>query len=86
MLIFSYGNLWAKITNNSERTKYPAMFFWILHKQKGGMQGGQSDNSKPMALSLALGSNGIASSVNKILWFMNCYSVYCSADRLIGLA
>ena len=24
--------------------------------------------------------------VNKILWFMNCYSVYCSADRLIGLA
>ena len=36
MLIFSYGNLRAKITNNSERTKYPAMFFWIQHKQKAG--------------------------------------------------
>ena len=36
MLIFSYENLWAKITNNSERTKYPAMFFWIQHKQKAG--------------------------------------------------
>ena len=36
MLIFSYGNLQAKITNNSERTKYPAMFFCIQHKQKAG--------------------------------------------------
>ena len=36
MVIFSYGNLQAKITNNSERTKYPAMFFWIKHKQKAG--------------------------------------------------
>lgn len=36
MLIFSYGNLQAKITNNSECTKYPAMFFCIQHKQKAG--------------------------------------------------
>lgn len=47
MLIFSYGNLQAKITNNSECTKYPAMFFWIQHKQKAGCKADNVTKASP---------------------------------------